>query len=331
MKHSIPLKQVSKPLKLVALLICALSACLRLGAAQALPTDNSASHAALCDELQWDNHTVEIHKKTLPTYLRNRKIKHYAIIAALGSCALGYAWYINQPTQNKLPEISSSMKLNQENFSKTCEVVGHIQPKHAESCFHISVGSWKIPCCPKPEAIAQSVKSLAIFSLANLAIQKTTSIFSFREDTAWFYNEEKHIAAIGKHLEAQALNLDAAIAAKQPEAIILLKKQILLENAHHYVDCLMALYVFMENRSAHIVAHFEPEIREKLQQRLTLQTASVMQNGIDFCQKLNDAVAKTAQSPVSPTETARAIVMQTHNLMQAVVDSFVRLEDLYNK
>lgn len=364
MKNYLPLKQVSKQLRLVALLICALSICFSIGAAQVLPTDNSASHETLYGNLAWDADTVKTYKKTLPITLRNRKIKHYALTAALVGGVAGYIWYINQsdsdaesatPEKGKTTEPTPTadqtvkkawlhnegdMSLTEENFRKNCELL----KKNAEALKTLRPDKtlewirWgnfvgvNVPYSPKIlDPIFSWGKTLVTWQIGTLALQRAASIFSFREDMVWFYNEEKSIATVGKNLEALALNFDAAVATKQPNSIILLKKQILLESAHDYLDRLMSLYVFMEYQSAQVLAKFAPEIREKLQQKFALQTTSLMQNGIEFCQKLNDAVEKTAQSPLPVTENARAIVMQTHNLVQALVASFVRLEDLYNK
>lgn len=344
-------------LKLLSLLICTLAVCLPMGAAQALSPDNSASHETPYGLLAWDTSTVQTYKQTLPISLRNRKIKHYALTAAVVSGVAVCIWYVNQsdsdaesatPATKKTtettpaadttvkkpwPHNNGDMTLTEENFIKNCEFIKKLRPdKTLEWVRWGNFGGVNVPYSPKIlDPVFSLAKAITTWSIGTYAFNKATSIFSFREDMTWFYNEEKSIATAGKNLEALALNFDAAVATKQSPAIIALKKQALLESAHDYLECLMSLYVFMEHRSATVLAKFEPEIRQKLQQRFTLQATSVMQNSMEFCQKLNDAVAKTAQSPLPATENARAVVMQTHNLVQALVASFVRLEDLYNK
>ena len=363
MKHNNTLRSNIrlKKLKLFALFIGAIAICSPMVAAQGLPVDASTSDETLYGPLVWDTNTVAAYKQTLPITLRNRKIKHYALTAAVVGGVAGYIWYVNQdsaptasatksaptapakepaspapktgtPVLKKWPHNTGDMDFTADNFKKYCQAMQKLMPeKNSDWFLWADLGGWAFPYSPRLEPIVQTTKAVATWSIGSFAFNRATSIFSFCEDMPWFYNEEKSGNTRGKNLEALALNYDAAVATKQPNSVILLKKQALLESAHDYLDCLMSLYVFMEHRSAQVLAKFDPEIREKLQPRFTLQATSVMQNGIEFCQKLNYAVAKTAQSPLSATENARAVVMQTHNLMQAVVASFVRLEDLYNK
>lgn len=361
MKHSNTLAQKKsnlrlKQFKLFALFIGAIAICSPMVAAQALSTDNSTHDETLFGQLAWDTNTVQTYKQTLPITLRNRKIKHYALTAAVVGGVAGYIWYVNQPesdaesatpakktsettpaadttVKKPWPHNNGDMALTEENFIKNCEFIKKLRPdKTLEWVRWGNFGGVNVPYSPKIlDPIFSLAKSITTWSIGTYAFNKATSIFSFREDMTWFYNEEKSIATAGKNLEALALNFDAAVATKQSPAVIAFKKQILLESAHDYLDCLMSLYVFMEHRSAQVLAKFDPEIRQKLEQRFTLQATSVMQNGIEFCQKLHDAVEKTAQSPLPATENARTVVVQTHNLVQALVASFVRLEDLYNK
>lgn len=317
--------------RLFALLVPALLYSLAITPAESLPADAPVASAITFDTLSWNSSRIAELKTKLPTYLRNRKIKHYALAAAIIGGTVGYIWYAShQKIDVTLPK-TPQPEMTPDNFNKLWTAVQQLQPLQTESCFHVKVGRWNVPYCPKPEAVAQFVKATATWTLANVAVQKAANIFKFREDMSWFYNEERAIPSYAKELEAFALNLDACLATQPqaPEACVAVKKQLLVDAADLYLDHLMALYAFMEHRAQQIVAPFDAEIKEKLLPRFNNLTTSIAQVGMQLCEKLNSIATNSTRGGIPSTETARTAVMQAQNLVHALVMSFGRLEEAY--
>lgn len=302
------------------------------------------------DQLAWDAQRVQTYKKTIPQYMRNRKLKHYALTAAVVSTALGCIWYVNHNTtptspaaapENSAPTCGEApaacepiannpSALNQDNFTALYQAVQKIhaahKPPNTDWFLWKTIGRVQLPYAPRLDSLLQAVKSTAPWTAATMILQRATSIFLFREDMAWFYNEEKGLPIAGKQLEAYAINYDAACATKQPASTIMLKKELLLEAAGHYLDGLMALYAFMDYRAQQIMTSFDEAVRPAVGTQCTRLATSLAQTSIELGEKLNALVANNSTDAVQPSDTARALIVQTNNLVQALVSSFVRLE-----